>query len=63
MHSEVGSSLFNHVQWEVTPVGHWFLIILIVPNRLVKQILKTFKRVIKFAIKKAIECWIDHRLR
>ena len=36
----VGSSHLNHVQWEVTPVGHWFLIILIVPSKHVKRLIK-----------------------
>ena len=36
----VGSSHLNRARWEVSPMGHCFLIILVVPNKHVKKSIK-----------------------
>ena len=36
----VDSFHLNRARWEVSPMGHWFLIILVVPNKHVKKLIK-----------------------
>lgn len=51
----MGSSRLICASWEVSPMGHWFLIVIIVPNGLVKQLMHCVKVAIKKALKRLIK--------
>ena len=54
----MGSSRSICASWGTPPMGHWFLIVIIVPNGLVKQLMHC----VKVAIKKALKRLIDELL-